>query len=67
VPCRASRPGDRNAPLADRRRRQEDNHDEPDFAEEFAPSPTDPAGQPENDPDTGVHGEDEGYEKPTSA
>jgi hypothetical protein len=33
----------------------------------FAPSPTDPAGQPDNDPDSEVYGEDEGYERPTSA
>ncbi|GAA4593239.1 hypothetical protein GCM10023194_57080 [Planotetraspora phitsanulokensis] len=58
---------DRNIPLADRRAEQEAVHDEPDFAEEFTPSPTDPAGQPETDPDKEVHGQDEGYEKPTSA
>lgn len=53
-----------NRPLADRRDNPED-HDAPDFAEEFAPSPTDPANQPEGDPDDHVHGEDEGYDKPT--
>ncbi|GAA3133723.1 hypothetical protein [Streptosporangium carneum] len=51
-------------PLADRRDAPED-HEEPDFAGEFAPSATDPANQPEDDPDDRVYGQDEGYEKPT--
>jgi hypothetical protein len=62
----ASHPDDENVPLADRRAGQEDVFDEPDFADEFAPSPTDPAGQPEDDPDTRVYGEDEGYDRPSS-
>ncbi|GAA4206981.1 hypothetical protein GCM10022252_70010 [Streptosporangium oxazolinicum] len=56
-----------DAPLADRRADQQDIHDEPDFADEFAPSPTDPAGQPEDDPDADVYGQDEGYDRPTSS
>ncbi|WP_214414382.1 hypothetical protein [Sphaerisporangium fuscum] len=64
---RESRPDDENVPLADRRAGQEDLFDDADFAGEFTPSPTDPANQPELDPDDRrVHGEDEGYEKPTS-
>ncbi|MCK2218566.1 hypothetical protein MF672_032935 [Actinomadura sp. ATCC 31491] len=55
---------DETAPLADRRDPAED-HEEPDFAEEFTPSPTDPANQPEDDPDERVYGQDEGYDKPT--
>jgi hypothetical protein len=55
---------DEDRPLADRREDPE-VHDEPDFAGEFAPSETDPANQPEDDPDDRVYGEDEGYEKPT--
>ncbi|GII86880.1 hypothetical protein Ssi03_48700 [Sphaerisporangium siamense] len=62
-----TRPDDENVPLADRRAGQEDQHDEPDFAEESAPSPTDPAGQPRTDPDRDVYGDDEGYEEPTRA
>ncbi|MEU4834372.1 hypothetical protein [Streptosporangium sp. NPDC023615] len=58
---------DEDIPLADRRADQQDVHDEPDFADEFAPSPTDPANQPEDDPDTDVHGQDEGHERPSSA
>ncbi|MFI6511059.1 hypothetical protein ACIBCT_25925 [Streptosporangium sp. NPDC050855] len=58
---------DQDVPLADRRADQQDLHEEPDFADEFAPSPTDPAGQPEDDPNTAVHGEDEGYDRPTSS
>ncbi|WP_329428124.1 hypothetical protein OG339_01650 [Streptosporangium sp. NBC_01495] len=61
-----SEPDHEDAPLADRRAEQQDVHDEPDFADEFAPSPTDPAGQPEDDPDTDVYGQDEGYDRPTS-
>jgi hypothetical protein len=61
-----ARPDDENVPLADRRAEQLDQHEEPDFAEESTASPTDPAGQPEADPDGDVYGEDEGYEKPTS-
>jgi hypothetical protein len=57
---------DESRPLADRRENPED-HEVADFAEEFAPSPTDPANQPEDDPDDHVHGEDEGYEEPTRA
>ncbi|MBG0829171.1 hypothetical protein HS041_15485 [Planomonospora sp. ID67723] len=57
-----SQPDDR--PLADRRDSEED-HGEPDIAGEFTPSPTDPAGQPEEDPDDRVYGQDEGYEGPT--
>ncbi|MFG3441390.1 hypothetical protein ACGF0J_29445 [Nonomuraea sp. NPDC047897] len=51
-------------PLADRRADPE-VHDEADFAEEFVPSPTDPANQPEGDPHERVYGEDEGYDRPT--
>ncbi|MET9340611.1 hypothetical protein [Nonomuraea sp. NPDC003804] len=39
--------------------------DEPDFADEHSPSPSDPANQPEQDPDQEVYGGDEGYERPT--
>jgi hypothetical protein len=53
-------------PLADRRSRPEE-YDEPDFADEASPSPTDPANQPDQDPDDRVHGDDEGYEPPTRA
>ncbi|GLX95789.1 hypothetical protein [Herbidospora sp. NBRC 101105] len=55
---------DDSAPLADRRNPEED-HDEPDIAGEFSPSATDPANQPEDDPDDKVYGEDEGYDRPT--
>ncbi|WP_449063956.1 hypothetical protein [Planomonospora algeriensis] len=58
-----SRP-DEDKPLADRRERPE-VHDEPDIAGEAAPSATDPANQPEDDPDRRVYGQDEGYERPT--
>ncbi|WP_431899885.1 hypothetical protein [Nonomuraea sp. bgisy101] len=51
-------------PLSDRRERPED-YDTADFAEEFTPSPTDPANQPEDDPDERVYGQAEGYERPT--
>ncbi|GAA3445427.1 hypothetical protein [Planomonospora venezuelensis] len=55
---------DEGRPLADRRGGGEE-YEEPDIAGEFAPSPTDPAGQPGDDPDDRVYGQDEGYEKPT--
>ncbi|GIH79632.1 hypothetical protein [Planobispora longispora] len=55
---------DEDRPLADRRSGQEE-HEVPDFAGEFAPSATDPAGQPQDDPDERVYGQDEGYEEPT--
>ncbi|MFI6538571.1 hypothetical protein ACIBHY_39375 [Nonomuraea sp. NPDC050547] len=55
-------PGQR--PLGDHRERP-DMYDEPDFAEEFTPSPADPANQPEDDPDEHVYGQAEGYERPT--
>ncbi|GIH94418.1 hypothetical protein ACFFMN_18490 [Planobispora siamensis] len=55
---------DENRPLADRRNIDED-HDVPDVAGEFTPSPTDPSNQPEDDPNERVYGQDEGYEKPT--
>ncbi|WP_113703648.1 hypothetical protein [Nonomuraea lactucae] len=51
-------------PLADRREDPQ-MYEDADFGEEFAPSPTDPANQPEQDPQDEVYGEDEGYEKPT--
>ena len=57
-----SQPDER--PLADRREHPEE-FDDADFAEESAPSPADPANQPEQDPDDTVYGEDEGYDKPT--
>ncbi len=57
---------DEDRPLADRRD-DPDAHEEPDFAGEFAPSATDPANQPESDPDNRVYGEDEGYERPTES
>ena len=57
---------ERDIPLADRRAGQQDQHDEPDIAEEATPSPTDPAGRPETDPDDRVYGGDEGYENPTT-
>jgi hypothetical protein len=53
-------------PLADRRENPE-LHDDPDIGEEFVPSPTDPANQPEQDPDDRVYGDDEGYDRPTEA
>ncbi|GGO64144.1 hypothetical protein [Nonomuraea cavernae] len=57
---------DETAPLADRRDPEED-HGEPEFADEFSPSPTDPANQSEGDPDEEVHGQAEGYDEPTEA
>jgi hypothetical protein len=51
-------------PLADRREDPEQAA-EPDFADEHSPSPTDPASQPEQDPDKRVYGQDEGYNRPT--
>jgi hypothetical protein len=51
-------------PLADRRHRPE-VHDDPGIGEENAPSPTDPANMPEQDPSRRVYGEDEGFEKQT--
>ncbi|MEV0195581.1 hypothetical protein [Nonomuraea sp. NPDC050691] len=59
-----SQPDER--PLADRRENPEE-FDDADFAEEFDPSPTDPANQPEQDPHREVYGEAEGYDRPTEA
>ncbi|GGP80956.1 hypothetical protein [Streptosporangium pseudovulgare] len=53
-----------NRSLADRRDDPE-AYAEPDIAGEFTTSETDPAGQPESDPDEHVYGEAEGYERPT--
>ncbi len=59
------RPERDDRPLADRRE-DPGQSAEPDFADEHSPSPTDPASQPEQDPDKRrVYGQDEGYNRPT--
>ncbi|MFG1948222.1 hypothetical protein [Nonomuraea sp. NPDC048826] len=51
-------------PLADRREHPEE-YVEGDIADEFTPSPTDPASLPEEEGQDEVYGQDEGFEKQT--